>query len=509
MNTASVAGLVAGPFMGAVQREQARGGRALGDAAPRARDDGAAGEGVGAVPGMGAAPGSPTAPATGPDADAEPNAAIAGMRVGAAAVASTTACRPPTSRPRCSTRSAPSSSGSSRTTSAEHFWADVRERAARSRSSTARIPTFALAALSRVAARDRRRPDPADDRVAARRVRLLDQRALPGAAAVRRLRDGRRARRRDRNARGARRARARRGRRVRRRARRAHAAHDAAGARRGARSVARARPTAVNLAWGVDARARRVRDAAARDGALAAAEALAARRRRAQPAHRRARRARSFRVGARVLTHCNTGSLACVGYGTALGVDPRRGPSAGARPRVWVDETRPLLQGARLTMWELDRLGIDATLIADGAAASLMAAGEVDLVIVGADRIAANGDVANKIGTYGLAVLGAPPRIPFYVAAPDVDDRPRDTPTAPRSRSRSAIPTRCARSAAARSRRRARAVRNPAFDVTPGPPRHRDRHRGRHRPPPVRAARCPRTSAARRAMRRRCRHPRS
>ena len=120
---------------------------------------------------------------------------------------------------------------------------------------------------------------------------------------------------------------------------------------------------------------------------------------------------------ATVLTHCNAGALACVGYGTALGVI-RAAAESGRAPRVWVDETRPLLQGARLTMFELERLGIDATLIADSAAASLMGAGDVDLVIVGADRIAANGDVANKVGTYSLGVLAHHHGLPFYVAAP-------------------------------------------------------------------------------------------
>ena len=122
-------------------------------------------------------------------------------------------------------------------------------------------------------------------------------------------------------------------------------------------------------------------------------------------------------VDAAVLTHCNTGSLACVGYGTALGVI-RAAAEAGRGPRVWANETRPLLQGARLTMWELDRLGIDATLVLDGAGAALMARGLVDLVIVGADRIAANGDTANKIGTYSLAVAARHHGVPFYVAAP-------------------------------------------------------------------------------------------
>jgi methylthioribose-1-phosphate isomerase len=121
--------------------------------------------------------------------------------------------------------------------------------------------------------------------------------------------------------------------------------------------------------------------------------------------------------GARVLTHCNTGSLACVGYGTALGVI-RAAHEQGRQPSVWVGETRPVLQGARLTAWELTQLGIPFRLIVDVLAGALMAAGEVDVVVVGADRIAANGDVANKVGTYGLAVLAEHHAIPFYVAAP-------------------------------------------------------------------------------------------
>jgi len=120
---------------------------------------------------------------------------------------------------------------------------------------------------------------------------------------------------------------------------------------------------------------------------------------------------------ANVLTHCNTGMLCTAGIGTALGV-VIAAHRAGKHVHVWVDETRPVLQGARLTAWELGRLGIPRTLIVDGAAGSLMAAGEVDLVIVGSDRIAANGDVANKIGTYPLAVLARHHGIPFYVAAP-------------------------------------------------------------------------------------------
>ncbi|HEV7526749.1 MAG TPA: s-methyl-5-thioribose-1-phosphate isomerase, partial [Acidimicrobiia bacterium] len=171
--------------------------------------------------------------------------------------------------------------------------------------------------------------------------------------------------------------------------------------RAAAARIARARPTAVNLAGGVG----RALDAYELGGAGAAldlAESIAAddvRRNRLIGAHGAA----LLPVGGAVLTHCNTGSLACVGFGTALGV-VRAAFETGRRPRLWVDETRPLLQGARLTMWECERIGIDATLIADGAAASLMGRGMVDVVIVGADRIAANGDVANKVGTYGLAI---------------------------------------------------------------------------------------------------------
>jgi methylthioribose-1-phosphate isomerase len=118
-----------------------------------------------------------------------------------------------------------------------------------------------------------------------------------------------------------------------------------------------------------------------------------------------------------VLTHCNTGSLATAGYGTALGVI-QSAWSEGRVATVWVDETRPLLQGARLTAWELSRLGIPYRLVTDNSAGALMARGEVDSIVVGADRIARNGDTANKIGTYTVAVLARHHGIPFYVAAP-------------------------------------------------------------------------------------------
>src|SRR5207237_9982217 len=121
--------------------------------------------------------------------------------------------------------------------------------------------------------------------------------------------------------------------------------------------------------------------------------------------------------GASILTHCNAGALATVDYGTALGV-VRAAHEGGRAIHVFVDETRPFLQGARLTAWELQQLGVPMTLITDSMAGHFMNRGKVDLVIVGADRIAANGDVANKIGTYSLAVLAAENGIPFYVAAP-------------------------------------------------------------------------------------------
>lgn len=121
--------------------------------------------------------------------------------------------------------------------------------------------------------------------------------------------------------------------------------------------------------------------------------------------------------GSQVLTHCNAGALATAGYGTALGVI-RAAWGQGKLKKVWVDETRPLLQGARLTAWELQREGIPYEIIVDGAAGALMAKGLVDAVITGADRVAANGDVANKIGTYTLAVLAKRHNVPFYVALP-------------------------------------------------------------------------------------------
>jgi methylthioribose-1-phosphate isomerase len=170
-----------------------------------------------------------------------------------------------------------------------------------------------------------------------------------------------------------------------------------------------ARPTAVNLAWAVDQ-------------VLASGDPLACARRlhREQDAADRrlaALGADRFEPGDRALTHCNTGPLATAGYGTAGGV-LRAAWERGRLEQVWVDETRPLNQGARLTTWELERAGIPHRLVTDSSAGTLMARGLVDRIVVGADRIAANGDVANKVGTYPLAVLAERHGLPFYVAAP-------------------------------------------------------------------------------------------
>ena len=187
--------------------------------------------------------------------------------------------------------------------------------------------------------------------------------------------------------------------------------------------LAATRPTAVNLFWAIGRMRDRARDltgspVAERRRALAgeaqriAAEDEAACRQIGEHG------AVLFEAGDGVLTHCNAGALAAVDYGTALA--PLRWAHQEQRKslHVWVDETRPFLQGARLTAWELTNLGIDCTLIADNMAASMMGRGRVQKVIVGADRIAANGDVANKIGTYGLAILAQTHGIPFYVAVP-------------------------------------------------------------------------------------------
>jgi methylthioribose-1-phosphate isomerase len=225
-----------------------------------------------------------------------------------------------------------------------------------------------------------------------------------------------------------------------------------------ARRVRDARPTAVNLAWAVDrvlasddmlAQARAIHDEQiAMDVAIAAAGQ------------------ELIPNDARILTHCNTGPIATAGGGTALGVIIAA-HRAGKHPHVFVNETRPLLQGSRLTYFELRQAGVAATLQVDGAAAIAMARKRIDLVIVGADRIARNGDTANKIGTYGLAVLAAYHKIPFYVAAPRTTfDFSLDGGTQIPIEERKAEEVTAL--GGAQTAPPGATVYNPAFDVTPG-----------------------------------------
>lgn len=193
-----------------------------------------------------------------------------------------------------------------------------------------------------------------------------------------------------------------------------------AGLKEAAEVINAARPTAVNLQWAV----RRMLVVADEepDSSRMAATLLAEARRIQEEDEEINRRIGDFGKalmpdGGSVLTHCNTGALATSAFGTALGVI-RAGWEAGARFKVFNTETRPFLQGSRLTAWEFQQLGIPATLIVDSAAGLLMQQGEIACVITGADRVAANGDTANKIGTYSLAVLAKENDIPFYVAAP-------------------------------------------------------------------------------------------
>ena len=210
-----------------------------------------------------------------------------------------------------------------------------------------------------------------------------------------------------------------------------------------------ARPTAVNLEWALR-EVRTAGDPSARARELHAEEVERCRR---MSEHAAA----LVGEGSRALTHCNTGALATGGVGTALGA-LREAWAHGLLRHVFVDETRPLLQGARLTAWELEAAGIPHTVIADSAAGTLLAAGEVDSVFVGADRIAANGDTANKVGTYPLAVLAARHRVPFYVVAPSssVDLGVAGGAEIPiEERDPAEVSSRFA-------------AWNPAFDVTPG-----------------------------------------
>jgi len=213
--------------------------------------------------------------------------------------------------------------------------------------------------------------------------------------------------------------------------------------------LAAARPTAVNAAWALEEMRRWDGGPAERARQIHAEEVE---RCRAMSAHAAA----LLQPGTRALTHCNAGGLATGGYGTAVGA-LRTAWEGGLLEHVLVDETRPLLQGARLTAWELEEAGIPHAVIADSAAGSMMARGEVDVVVTGADRIAANGDTANKIGTYSLAVLAAHHEIPFYVVAPSstVDLATVSGDAIPiEQRSGDEVTTRFA-------------ARNPAFDVTP------------------------------------------
>lgn len=219
-------------------------------------------------------------------------------------------------------------------------------------------------------------------------------------------------------------------------------------------TLLRSRPTAVNLAWAIAEMRRAGSDPealAARARSLHAEEVA-----RCVAMGEHAAGLFGGREWARPLTHCNTGALATAGHGSALGA-VRSAYARGLVEHVLVDETRPLLQGSRLTAWELERAGIPFSVVVDGAAGSLMARGEVSLVVVGADRIAASGDVANKIGTYSLAVLASHHDIPFVVVAPTstVDLAAPSGAAVP-------IEERAGEEVSGRF-----PARNPAFDVTP------------------------------------------
>ncbi len=236
-----------------------------------------------------------------------------------------------------------------------------------------------------------------------------------------------------------------------------------------AQLLAASRPTAVNLRWAIE-RMMRVAEQATHDTDLAAhllAEASELHRETLESDRRlSALGAALIEPGSSVLTHCNTGALATGGYGTALGVI-RWAWEQGRVQHVLATETRPWLQGARLTTWELARLGMPATLIVDSAAAALMASGGVQCVITGADRIAANGDTANKIGTLSLAVLASQYGVPFYVAAPvsTIDLSAASGSDIPIEERPSAEVT---QAGGAPTAPEGTTAWNPAFDVTPG-----------------------------------------
>ena len=236
------------------------------------------------------------------------------------------------------------------------------------------------------------------------------------------------------------------------------------------KGLAATRPTAVNLFWALE-RMRRLAVGlagqspdAVRARLLAEAEAI----REEDIAANRAMGAHGAALvpdRARILTHCNAGALATAGYGTALGVI-RAAHERGKVAMVWVDETRPVMQGSRLTAWEMVQEGIPHTLIPDAAAGSVMARGEVDMVVTGADRITANGDTANKIGTYAVAVLARHHNVPFYVAAPFSTIDPslasgREIPIEERDGAE------VRRTGVQQTAPDSSPVYNPAFDVTP------------------------------------------
>ena len=236
--------------------------------------------------------------------------------------------------------------------------------------------------------------------------------------------------------------------------------------------MAATRPTAVNLFWAID-RMKQTFAAAAQSGASVneirqRLDEEAVRIHDEDVASCRAMGAFGATLvpqTARILTHCNAGALATAGYGTALGVI-RGAVEQGKSVAVLADETRPFLQGARLTAWELVKDGIDTTVITDNMTASMMRLGHVDLVVVGADRIAANGDVANKIGTYGVAVLAKEHGIPFYVAAP-ISTVDLETPDGSHIPIEERADREVTHVGSFRLTPKGARIRNPAFDVTP------------------------------------------
>jgi len=225
------------------------------------------------------------------------------------------------------------------------------------------------------------------------------------------------------------------------------------------------RPTAVNIAWAVD-RMLKIAAESNDDFERLEREAIAVHTEDAAMCRKIGEHGSALiKDGMNILTHCNAGALATGGIGTALGII-YTAHFAGKKIHIWVDETRPILQGARLTAWELARAGVPHTLLCDNMAANLMAQGRVDCVITGADRIAANGDIANKIGTYNLAVLCSYHKIPFYVAAPSstFDD---NTATGEQIKIEQRLPDEVKKIGGLPIAPESTSAYNPAFDITP------------------------------------------